>query len=291
MSWFATGIIFAFLGAITMIINQRYRLDGHLISGMRGVGVGILFFPAVFFVEFPKSPLFWALVILEAFISTFYNARIYAAAAMYGAGSASRINVLSIAFGLVFWWILDYRQFLRLWANPVEFFGVLAALALVGWGFYLMHKSSSASRHGELAFMMPAVVVLAAMMINRKEIMEHAEFFSASVYYCTVAIFLSGVSNLVIFGVRNGFEGLKEKLCKIKVAEAGIFMALANSGTIFFGNMSSLYVPDPAYISALTLTTPIWVMAINKFFGIRDAVSPSAVLIMFLGLGALIYFA
>ena len=226
--------------------------------------------------------MFWALVILEAFISTFYNARIYAAAAMYGAGSASRINVLFIAFGLVFWWILDYRQFLRLWANPVEFFGVLAALALVGWGFYLMHKSSSASRHGELAFMMPAVVVLAAMMINRKEIMEHAEFFSA---------FLSGVSNLVIFGVRNGFEGLKEKLCKIKVAEAGIFMALASSGTIFFGNMSSLHVPDPAYISALTLTTPIWVMAINKFFGIRDAVSPSAVLIMFLGLGALIYFA
>lgn len=48
MSWFATGIIFAFLGAIIMIINQRYRLDGHLISGMRGVGVGILFFPAVF---------------------------------------------------------------------------------------------------------------------------------------------------------------------------------------------------------------------------------------------------
>lgn len=79
-------------------------------------------FPRRFFVEFPKSPLFWALVILEAFISTFYNARIYAAAAMYGAGSASRINVLSIAFGLVFWWILDYRQFLRLWANPVEFF-------------------------------------------------------------------------------------------------------------------------------------------------------------------------
>lgn len=106
-----------------------------------------------------------------------------------------------------------------------------------------------------------------------------------------MAIFLSGVSNLVIFGVRNGFEGLKEKLCKIKVAEAGIFMALASSGTIFFGNMSSLYVPDPAYISALTLTTPIWVMAINKFFGIRDAVFPSAVLIMFLGLGALIYFA
>lgn len=291
MAWFGTGIIFAFLGAITMLINQRYRLDGHLISGMRGVGVGILFFPAVFFVELPKSPLFWALIVLEAFISTFYNARIYAASAMYGAGSASRINILSIAFGLVFWWILDYRRFIKLWENPPEFFGVIASLLVVGWGFYLMHKSSSANRPGELSFMMPAVIVLAVMMINRKEIMEHADFFSASVYYCTVAIFLSGLSNLVIYGLKNGFAALKEKLCKIKVAEAGVFMALASSGTIFFGNMSSLYVPDPAYISALALTTPIWIMAINRFFGIRDTVSPAAVAIMFLGLGALIYFA
>ena len=54
-------------------------------------------FPRRFFVEFPKSPLFWALVILEAFISTFYNARIYAAAAMYGAGSAS----YSVRFGVL----------------------------------------------------------------------------------------------------------------------------------------------------------------------------------------------
>ena len=87
-----------------MIINQRYRLDGHLISGMRGVGVGILFFPAVFFVEFPKSPWFWALVILEAFISTFYNARIYAAAAMYVRGwkrFQNKCAFYSVRFGVL----------------------------------------------------------------------------------------------------------------------------------------------------------------------------------------------
>ena len=55
--------------------------------------------------------------------------------------------------------------------------------------------------------------------------------------------------------------------------------------------MSSLYVPDPAYISALTLTTPVWVMAINRFFGIKDSVSPVSVAVMFLGLAFLLYFA
>ncbi len=283
--------MFAFLGAITMLINQRYRLDGHLISGMRGVGVGILFFPAVFFVEFPKSPLFWGLVLLEAFILTFYNARIYAAAARYGAGSTSRINVLSIAFGLVFWWILDSQRFFRLWADQFAFWGILVSLIVVGAGFYLMHKSSSADRPGELAFMMPAVVVLAGMMINRKEIMEHAEFFSAAVYYCTAAIFLSGVFNLIVYGLKNSFADLKDRLGEIGIVEVGVFMALASSGTIFFGNMSSLYVPDPAYISALTLTTPVWVMAINRFFGIKDSVSPVSVAVMFLGLAFLLYFA
>ena len=84
---------------------------------------------------------------------------------------------------------------------------------------------------------------------------------------------------------------MKDRLGEIGIVEVGVFMALASSGTIFFGNMSSLYVPDPAYISALTLTTPVWVMAINRFFGIKDSVSPVSVAVMFLGLAFLLYFA
>ena len=68
-------------------------------------------------------------------------------------------------------------------------------------------------------------------------------------------------------------------------------MSLASGCTILFGNLASLYVPNPAYISAITLTTPVWVMLVNGFFGVKDKVSIPSIIIMFAGLAALIYFA
>ena len=140
MPWFFFGLAFAFLNAMTMLINQKYRLDGRLISGMRGIGVAILYFPAIFFVSAPSSGVFWLLIILEGAISTFFNARLYASAAKYGAGSTSRMNVLAIAFGMVFWWIIDWRRFISLAEDPIVFVGIMAALALTGAGFLAMSK-------------------------------------------------------------------------------------------------------------------------------------------------------
>lgn len=57
---------------------------------------------------------------------------------------------------------------------------------------------------GQLAFLTPAVVVLAVMMIVRKVAMEAVAFESAAVYYPLCAIFLSGAINLTVFALHSG---------------------------------------------------------------------------------------
>ena len=42
MVWFVAGLLFALFNAGTMLVNQKYKLDGSLISGMRGVGVALI---------------------------------------------------------------------------------------------------------------------------------------------------------------------------------------------------------------------------------------------------------
>ena len=71
MIWFAAGLAFAFLNAITMLINQRYKVDGRLMSGMRGIGVALLFLPALFFAPVTKKCVFWLLIAAEGLVSTF----------------------------------------------------------------------------------------------------------------------------------------------------------------------------------------------------------------------------
>lgn len=185
MIWFTAGLAFAFFGAITMLINQKYKLDGQLISGMRGVGVAALYLPALFFLTPPTNKTFWMLIVAEGLISTFYNARLYESSGRYGASSTSLINVLSIAIGMVFWWILYENRFLSLINTPAAFTGIVVSLFLVGGGFFFMTANSL--KKGEIAYMMPAVIAVAIMMIVRKEIMMHADFMSAMAYYCACA--------------------------------------------------------------------------------------------------------
>lgn len=100
MLWFGAGLAFAFFSALTMLINQKYKINGRLISGMRGVGVGLLFSPALFFVETLTDRAFWILIVAEGVVSTFYNSRMYESSARYGASSTALINVMSIGIGL-----------------------------------------------------------------------------------------------------------------------------------------------------------------------------------------------
>lgn len=79
----AAGILFAVFNAGTMLVSQKYKIEGVLMSGLRGVGVAAIYSPAAFFVPFPKSPEFWALIVLEGVLSSFFNSRLYASAARF----------------------------------------------------------------------------------------------------------------------------------------------------------------------------------------------------------------
>lgn len=291
MDWFIAGLLFSFFGALTMLVNQKFKLEGHLISGMRGVGIGVAFWFALPFVEFPKSILFWCLILFQACISTFFNARLYESSARYGADSTARISVLAIAYGMVFWWIVDFERFFSLLDSPFVFTGIIISLILISWGFYYMALQKSVAQKGEIAYLMPAVIVSAIMLINRKEVMEHADFMSAAIYYCAVSIFISGVANLFIYGLKKGFKNLVSELKTPHILKAGAYMAMASAATILCGNTASYFVPNPAFVNAITLTTPLIIIAINRFYGRCDKISWKGTIIMLIGLCALIYFA
>lgn len=208
-----------------MLVSQKYKIEGVLMSGLRGVGVAAIYSPAAFFVPFPESPEFWALIVLEGVLSSFFNSRLYASAARFGAGTTSRISMLAV------------------------------------------------------------------MMIVRKVAMEAVAFESAAVYYPLCAIFLSGAINLTVFALHSGGAKFVCALSSKRIITAGILMSAVSSATIFFGNLSALYVPNPAYLSALSLTAPLWIMVADKFLGVPDKVDSRWLAAMLLSICALIFFA
>lgn len=291
MEWFVAGVIFAVLNAITMLINQHYKLNGHLISGIRGICVGFIYIPMMFVVEFPRGTYFWSLIIAEGLLSAFFNARLYSSSAIYGAAATSTISVLAIAFGAFFWWIFDYREFFSLLHSPEMFAGTICALSLIVMGFKGLSRSQEkTSRKGAIGYMMPAVIVFAIMLIVRKEAMTAVNFYSATVYYGGVSILISGMFNMLFYAKKHGVDFLEKKTNRIKVLKAGILMSIASASTIFFGNLSSEYVPNPAYVSALTLMSPLVIFAMDYYMGRPRKLPVASALMMIIGLASLLYF-
>ena len=292
MEWFFTGLAFAFFNSITMLINQRYKLDGHLISAMRGVFVGIAYLPFLFFVKTPHSVSFWVMVLAEGALSAFFNARLCASSARFGAASTSVINVLSIGFGMLLWWIVDTARFFELVCAPLRIAGVGASVAVFVFGFAKLTRGAGEGKidRAGVLFMLPAVVVFSVMLVIRKEIMDAGDFWAGAVCYGGVSIFLSGLINLCVFAASNTRAEFCKKLSSPDVLEAGIFMALASGCTILFGNLSSWRIPSPAYLSALSLLSPLFIFAYEKYCGRPVRFSLFSAVLMFAGLGGLLYF-
>lgn len=290
MTWIISALAFSFFSSLTMLVNQEFKVNGRLLSGLRGIGVGLVFMPLMFFVELPTSPLFWLFIGLEVIISTFFSQKLFEASAKYGAGATSITMVLSVAFGVVLWWIVDYRGFLELISDPLKLTGILVSLLFIAIGFYFVERKEIDKSIKQLRFMMPAVILLALIMINRKEIMEHSDFYSATVYYCTISIFGSGVINMIWYlkskERQNDYPIRKKTLIK-----ATIYITIASGLMIFTGNLSSLKAPNPAYVSALSLTSPIWIFLINRARNIKMYLNFKAMIILLIALASLVYFA
>lgn len=67
-------------------------------------------------------------------------------------------------------------------------------------------------------------------------------------------------------------------------------MASASLVTIFCGNWAAFYSPNPAYVSAITLLSPLWIMGIDRLAGRREKVPVWGMVVMLLGLLALVFF-
>ena len=238
-----------------MLVNQKYKLDGSLISGMRGVGVALIYSPASLFVPFPKSHLFWWLIVAEGLLSAFFFV-----AALFGGGE-----------------IRGGGDFANQYAGCAFRAGVLVDYRLRG---VRRSRENSVGSFGDFG------VCRGDMFFIQKDVGGRRRERRADV------VFAAGCR-----GARrhddspNGAGMLAARLRTHHVLAGGISMAVVSSLTIFTGNLASLYVPDPAYLSALTLTSPLWIMLYNACFGIRDVVEKRWVVAMLLSLCALMFFA
>lgn len=260
-----------------------------MLAAWRGFGICVCAVPFLFFIDYPSSWIFWLHTFLQGIMTGIFSSRVYNAAALFGAGATSRILVLSIIVSAILWWCLNPANFIELAQKPALLIGIIASMILAIFGYYRMSDHSRSE--GIFRYMIVAVFIDAIISINRKNLMAEDGFLTGNTAYFLVSMFVAGLYNACAYLYINK--------CKIsdffKIAletrsiRSGSIIALLSAFSIFFGNYALSLASNPAYVNALTLTSPLWILVYNKFTGFQNNFRKSGLAIMLIFTAILIF--
>lgn len=277
MLWIINGLIYGFFTAVYTIFNQHYKLNAYLLGIWRGIGIGLIFLPFCFLFEVPKSAFYWFLLIAQGIMIAVYDSHLFFASAQYGAGPTSRVMALTAMATTIFWWILTPQSFNNLINDGTTVITIILLLFGFTVSYWYMIKSQVSRQLAE--YMLPAILSLSGMSIATKEIaMRGTSVLSSVIYYLTVATMVSGIVNSYWFikSQKLDFKCFIQQIFAPKVIKAGIYIISFSAALITAKTLALRVAPNPGYVTALLLTAPLFVFALNKYNKIPDDISIKA---------------
>ncbi|MBQ1612444.1 MAG: hypothetical protein II085_03110 [Alphaproteobacteria bacterium] len=277
MFWIINGLIYGVFTAIYTLFNQHYKLNAYLLGVWRGFGISVFFLPFCFLFPFPKSVYYWELLIAQGIMIAIYDSHLFFASAHYGAGPTSRIMALTTIITTVLWWFLTPQSFIILLNNERDVIIIMFLLLGFTASYWFMIKTPVSCRL--VKYMIPAIFSLAGMSIVTKEIALHGSSVWCSLaYYLTVSTFVSGGVNFYWFYSKNHnrlINSLKQTFSP-QLTKAGLYIISFSAILIIAKTLALRSAPNPGYVTALLLTSPLFVFAFNKYNKIPDNISVKA---------------
>lgn len=272
MLWVFSGIFYGFFMSLYTFINQKYKINGYILGMWRGFGVTIISLPVFFLIPFEKKSFFYLLLILQGILTGLYDSSLFTATAKYGTRPTSKMLVFSVPLSLVLTWIVRKGSFGELWHTPISFFMIV--LAVLGYMvcYYRMLKKKVCK---ELVFsILPAVIAWSVMSSLTYEIMNYNNIATGLIYYLTIAMFVSGVYNLIFYFLTQRkaitWIYIKNNIFSQRVMNVGLLLVLFSAVLIITKGIALDLAPNTAYVTMLSLTFPLWVMFFNYWIKSKE---------------------
>ena len=264
-------------------------MNGYLLGIWRGFGIAAIFFPFTFLFPLPQNFYYWGLLILQGWLIGFYDSHLFFASARYGAGPTSRVMAVTVLITTIIWWLMTPHEFLKILQNGTVFSLLIFILLGFTVSYWLMLKDSITK---EITFYMaPVILALAFMSVITKDIAIHSSSsWSGIIYYLTVSTFVSGIYNSYLFVKKEKLDmsGYIRQVFSAPTRAAGLYIVGFSAALIMAKTIALRVAPNPGYVTALLLTSPFFVLIMNKYNRIPDDFSLRAGLFNVLFLIALL---
>ncbi len=245
-------------------LNRYWQIPGVRLIRWRLFMPGIVLLPITFFIPPPSDPLFWVGTLISASIVGMHDMTMYNVSAKYGAQVAFRLRPLIMPTVFIIWLFIKPQQFDALLHNPIEAVGIVLCLAAAT--YFLMRLNQCVITKAAMLEMVPVILAGIVFEITNKMAMDHAPFPNNSLYYVFTLGCAAFLANIAMAG-KNARAAIHDMS---GIAKQGALIGFVAIFSQACKNLAMMSTPNPAYVTAITLTAPFWISLYLKLRGEKE---------------------
>ncbi len=259
--WFSAGS--ALTAAIMPIMHEKIRAERLSMMFWLRIVMLVIALPVLFFVGWPGSPVFYVATFITAFIWAYADLSSFRATEEFGAGAITRIIPLNVLVTFFMWIALNPQTLESYLVNPVQGLGIFVSLC--GAVFFAMRLQRGPISRESLRALGPVILMSGMGVVYAKIALESAtvpSIHSGVFGYMAVQAFFM----ILIFGALElAGRPVPRAVFTGRVAiTSGFLMGINSVVHLMLKSYAYLMVANPAYVSAVILTTPLWVLLYYK---------------------------
>lgn len=267
MTWLLFALLAAFGAAGMRLVNQHYAVSGFHLAILVKIVLALVTVPFALFLGWPQSPVFYLAVCATIPLIIFGDQMVFNLCARYGSGPVSRVEPLDNVIIFILWSILNFSLLISYIQEPVRF--GLIALSIMGSVLFAYNMRESRVSLKVLKSVFPLVVAMALVNILNKLAMDASVGENGVLIYIFLQSALVGGAGLcyMAFFARARALSVIGDMSFIKACVIISFFSLVHIST---KANAFILVENPAYVTVINLTAPVWILLYNRMTGYPD---------------------
>jgi|GEM_PF-2324110 len=258
--WFFFALTAAWLQASVRLINQYHQLPGIRLVFASKIIKTLCVLPLLLFIEWPQNPWFYLLLCASAPLAVYQDKSILDFTARYGAGTVTRIEPLSVPVVFVLWMVLHPALLVAYAQTPLWFAAICGCIVFAVICALQMRKSDMSA--GALRAMIPLLLCISALNMVSKSAVDLAPDSNGIMAYVLIQsalmVAISGFFNRDL--VRQPMSLLSDKA----ILKVGFILSMLTICIMVLRLTGFMFAANPAYVTAVMLTSPFWVILYYK---------------------------
>lgn len=259
LTWMGLPTGSALTAAVMPVVHERIRAERFSMMFWLRIVMTLAALPVLLFTGMPDDPVFYIATLVTAVIWSYADLSSFRATEEFGAGPVTRFIPLNVIVTFFMWMAVEPGLLEQYRAQPLIALGLTASIAAAV--FCAMRMQPYALSRAAMRALAPIVIMSGMGVVFAKLALDHAGTSGAHAAVFGYIV-LQSLAMVLVFGA---LEAVKHPVPRAiftgpVAIQAGIIMGLNSVVHLVCKAYAYRMVENPAYVSVIILTTPLWVL-------------------------------